>query len=66
MTRKDYNLIAHMLSKAQYGGELADNIDRITGFAIAVQAVADALRDDNRLFDPELFVRAVNEEPIPF
>lgn len=61
MTRKDYEIIAKKLSLARFGKDMAcSSLEQVTGFAIAVQAVADALEVDNRRFNPKLFVERVS------
>ena len=67
MSMKDYKLIAEFLSVAQFGQDMVGcSIERVTGFAIAVQGVADAFAEDNPRFNAIKFVEAVNKNSIPF
>jgi hypothetical protein len=67
ITKKDYTIIANFLAQAQYSSEVQEGtLEMKTGFAIAVQALADALAADSVRFNANLFVTAVNTDPVPF
>ncbi len=59
MSRKDYELIAKGLARKR--SELS-SLDKIAGFVLAVNSIADSFAIDNRNFNRARFMQAVNPD----